>query len=416
MVEGILAEGAVLEFIQLQLLEKGGLVMMLIGLLSIIAAVIVIERLLYFKSRGADEEKLLKGLSDTLERGLLDQAKGVCDQSHAPLAAVISAGIARVRAGKTSERELRDYLQETASLEIPKEERFLSALGTIAHIAPLLGLLGTVTGNIRAFGVLGELGAITDPSLLSRGISEALLTTAAGIIVSIPAIIFYNFLVNKVNHRIIRLENRVTELASLLVGSRRAAAAVPQPAHNGTAHNGATQNGTPHNGAVHNGSSRPPAAATPTFVEHPDARRAPAPAAPVAGQPGVVPVVAASMPAPRESPPPRLEPAAVAHPALAPHAGPAPPSHPSHPSHHQAAPAFAAQPAVAPAQYEALPLAPAPARVEVVPVHGAAPAHLAAPSQFDAVPPPAAPVQAPAPTVPTRVVAVPTHVEAVPAT
>ena len=372
MVEGILAEGAVLEFIQLQLFEKGGLIMLLIGVLSIIAAVIVIERLLYFRGRGADEDKLLKGLSNTLEKGLLDQAKGVCDQFHTPLASLISTGITRIRERRVSEKELRDHLLETASLEIPKEERFLSALGTIAHIAPLLGLLGTVTGNIRAFGVLGDLGAITDPALLSRGISEALLTTAAGIIVSIPAIIFYNFLVNKVNHRIIRLENRVTELASLLVAADRTAASLPRPSHNG-------------NGAIQ------------------PARTESAPASPGPGQPGMVPIVAASLP-------PAQPDYAQAQPVRAPHqvgvqpqaqpvpAHAAPPGH-----HHHAAPAYASQAASPTGQFDAGPPAPAPA----------APA---GPRQFDAVPPRAAPAPAPVQAVPTRVVAVPTHIEAVPAT
>ncbi|MCA1753759.1 MAG: MotA/TolQ/ExbB proton channel family protein [Spirochaeta sp.] len=99
-------------------------------------------------------------------------------------------------------------------------ERFLTSLGTIAHISPLLGLLGTVTGNIQAFGVLGEFGMGGDPAILARGISEALITTAAGIIVAVPAIIFYNYLVSKVNHTIIHLENRVSELVLLLKGTR----------------------------------------------------------------------------------------------------------------------------------------------------------------------------------------------------
>ena len=116
-------------------------------------------------------------------------------------------------------REIREAILDAANLEIPKLERYLSALGTIAHITPLLGLLGTVTGNIRAFGVLGSFGSIGDPGLLAKGISEALLTTAAGIIVALPAISFYNYLVNKVNHIIIRLENRVNDMVLLLKGA-----------------------------------------------------------------------------------------------------------------------------------------------------------------------------------------------------
>lgn len=211
-----------LDFIQVQLIEKGGIVMMLIVLLSVIAAVIVIERLLYFRSRRADEQKLLQRLTATLRKGHYEEALAICEDHPSALASLMQVGISHRHASTT---ELREVILDAANMEIPKEERFLSALGTIAHIAPLLGLLGTVTGNIQAFGVLGGAGAVGDAALLSRGISEALLTTAAGIIVSIPAIIFYNFLVSKVSHRMIRLEHRVSELVAMLVAAEQAAEA-----------------------------------------------------------------------------------------------------------------------------------------------------------------------------------------------
>ena len=107
-------------------------------------------------------------------------------------------------------------LQEAANQEIPHLERYLSFLGSIAHISPLLGLLGTVTGNIQAFGVLGSFGAVSDPSILAKGISEALITTAAGIIVAIPAVIFYNYLVDKVGKILIKMESQVNDMLILL--------------------------------------------------------------------------------------------------------------------------------------------------------------------------------------------------------
>ena len=209
-----------MEFIQLQLIEKGGVVMVLIVMLSVIAAVIVVERLLYFRSRRADEAKLLQRLTATLRKGHYEEALAICEDHPSALAAMMQVGINHRHAPTT---ELREVILDAANMEIPKEERFLSALGTIAHIAPLLGLLGTVTGNIRAFGVLGDMGAIADASLLAGGISEALLTTAAGIVVSIPAVIFYNFLVSKVSHRMIRLEHRVSEMVAMLVAAEEAA-------------------------------------------------------------------------------------------------------------------------------------------------------------------------------------------------
>ncbi|MBA7479101.1 MAG: MotA/TolQ/ExbB proton channel family protein [Spirochaeta sp.] len=199
----------------LELLQKGGIIMGFIILLSLIAAVIIIERLIYFRRIRVDEETLINRLKTTLQKGYHDEAISICESNPAPITNLMRVGIEYRQFPK---REIREAILDAANLEIPKLERYLSALGTIAHIAPLLGLLGTVTGNIRAFGVLGSFGSVGDPGLLAKGISEALLTTAAGIIVSLPAISFYNYLVNKVNHMIIRLENRVNDMVLLLKG------------------------------------------------------------------------------------------------------------------------------------------------------------------------------------------------------
>ncbi len=197
------------------ILEKGGIVMWLIMFLSIIAAVVIIERLLYFRKIRIDEEKMISRLKATLQKKHFDEALAICENNPSPVTNLMKVGIEH----RAYPREtIREAIMDAANLEVPKMERHLPALGTISHIAPLLGLLGTVTGNIRAFGVLGKFGAVGDPGMLAKGIAEALLTTAAGIIVAIPAVIFYNYLVSKVNHSIIRLENRVNELVLLLGG------------------------------------------------------------------------------------------------------------------------------------------------------------------------------------------------------
>lgn len=197
----------------IEFLQKGGVILLIIIALAFVAAVLIIERLLYFRRNRADEEKLLNRLKSTLEKRHFDEALSICENSPSPLAHLMKTAIDH---RGYDERTIKDVVTDAANMEIPKMERFLSALGTIAHIAPLLGLLGTVTGNISAFGVLGKFGAVGDPGMLAKGISEALITTAAGIIVSIPTIIFYNSLVAKVNHIIIRLENRANELVLLL--------------------------------------------------------------------------------------------------------------------------------------------------------------------------------------------------------
>ena len=202
----------------IEILEKGGVIMWLILALSLIAAVLIIERLFYFRKIRVDEEKMISRLKTTLKKGHFDEALSICENNPSPITNLMKVGIEH---RGYSPETIKNSIMDAANLEIPRMEKHLPALGTITHIAPLLGLLGTVTGNISAFGVLGKFGAVGDPGILAKGISEALLTTAAGLIVAIPAIIFYNYLVNKVNHTILWLENRVNELVLLLGGESK---------------------------------------------------------------------------------------------------------------------------------------------------------------------------------------------------
>lgn len=199
------------------LIQQGGVILVIIMALSVAAVAIIVERLLYFRRIRGDETMIIARLRSTLEKRHFDEALSICESNPSPISNLMKVGIDHK---DYSEEIIKASITDAANLEIPKMERFLTSLGTIAHISPLLGLLGTVTGNIQAFGVLGEFGMGGDPATLARGISEALVTTAAGIIVAVPAIIFYNYLVSKVNHTIIHLENRVSELVLLLKGTR----------------------------------------------------------------------------------------------------------------------------------------------------------------------------------------------------
>ena len=104
---------------------------------------------------------------------------------------------------------------------IPHFEHFITPLGTISNISTLLGLLGIVTGNIKAFNVLGSGGSMGDPAALATGISEALITTVAGLIVAIPSVIFHNYFVSRVNRRIVEMEAHVTSVVLKLTGRVR---------------------------------------------------------------------------------------------------------------------------------------------------------------------------------------------------
>ncbi len=198
-----------------ELLTSGNIILALIVFLSVTGVGIIIERLLYFRRSKADEDRLLGRIRQSIEKGFYDEALSICEQNPGPLSDLMKVGI---EYRHYSPEVIHDLVSDAANLEVPKMERNIALLGTIAHITPLLGLLGTVTGNIQAFGVLSNFGAAADPSLLAGGIAEALVTTAAGIVAAIPAIAFYNQLVSKVNHNLIRLENRVSELVVLLKG------------------------------------------------------------------------------------------------------------------------------------------------------------------------------------------------------
>jgi biopolymer transport protein ExbB len=193
----------------IMLISKGGPIMVLIILLSIIGGVIIIERLLFFRRIRMDEEKFIDRLKSAIQKQHYDEALDICENNATPLSNLMKVGIEHRSYGKS---EIKESILAAANMEVPHMERYLTSLGTIAHISPLLGLLGTVTGNIKAFGVLGQFGSVADPSLLATGISEALITTAAGIVVSIPAVAFYNYLVGKANSTITNLENRVNDM------------------------------------------------------------------------------------------------------------------------------------------------------------------------------------------------------------
>ncbi len=164
-----------------------------------------------------DDEKIIDRLTSAMNNHHYDEALAICETAPSPVTNLMKAGI---KHREYTEHHIQDAIKDAASLEIPKLEKFLTTLGTIANITPLLGLLGTVVGNMEAFGLIGSASAIGNMELLAGGISKALMTTAFGLSVAIPAAIFYNFLTNRVNNMILTLETKANELVLLLVKGR----------------------------------------------------------------------------------------------------------------------------------------------------------------------------------------------------
>jgi biopolymer transport protein ExbB len=192
---------------------KGGIVLYVLVALSGLAVAIIIERLLYFRRIAIDEGKLYSRVRSSIEKGHYDEALAICDQNLSPFSALMRVGIEN-RA--YPEQVQKEVLKDAAAQEVPRLERFVAALGTIANIAPLIGLLGTVTGTMRALGVLGRFGAVSDPSVLASGVSEALINTVGGIIVAVFSVIFYNYLVSKINLTVLKLEGQVSTLVLMI--------------------------------------------------------------------------------------------------------------------------------------------------------------------------------------------------------
>jgi biopolymer transport protein ExbB len=144
----------------------------------------------------------------------------MCNRTPGPVAHIIKAGILK---HDRSKPEIKEAVEEAAGLEIPRLEKHLPILATIAHIAPLLGLLGTVTGMIKAFQVIQAKAlamAPVNPGDLAGGIWESLLATVAGIAVAVPAYVAYNYLVSQVDSFVYDMERSATDLVNILSSKR----------------------------------------------------------------------------------------------------------------------------------------------------------------------------------------------------
>ena len=176
-------------------MQKGGPLMWLILFCSVISVAVFCERLLYFHQITIQVGEFLRGLSNLIQRGNFSEAIQECAGTPGPVARVVLAALRNREAPRS---ELKEIVQETGQLEVPKLEHKLAILSTIAFVAPLIGLLGTVTGLIEAFKAVSELGGYSTSNDISAGIFQSLLTTAAGLAVAIPSAVAYSFLSSRV--------------------------------------------------------------------------------------------------------------------------------------------------------------------------------------------------------------------------
>jgi biopolymer transport protein ExbB len=194
------------------LMGKGGIVMLPIFLCSVIAVTVIFERLYYFFKVNEDPQKLFGSIRELLKEGRHSQAMELFRKSKGPVGRLLSAGLAHKNLPKW---KLEETLSITGQEEINDMGKNIRTLEVIAAISPLMGLLGTVLGMVQAFNKVAEYKGQVDPSLLAGGIWEALLTTAAGLAVAIPAVVMLHFF----DRRIEKISFTLTKFSQLLVHS-----------------------------------------------------------------------------------------------------------------------------------------------------------------------------------------------------
>ncbi|BAN47876.1 MotA/TolQ/ExbB proton channel family protein [Metapseudomonas resinovorans] len=199
-----------------ELVKAGGWMMLPIILSSIAATAIVAERLWTLRLSRVSPPHLLGQVWRQIKDKQLNAQKLKELRASSPLGEVLAAGLANSKHGREI---MKECIEEAASRVIHELERYLNALGTIAAMAPLLGLLGTVFGMIEIFGGFMENGMANAP-VLAGGIAKALVTTAAGLIVAIPAVFFHRYLLRRVDELVVAMEQEAIKLVEVVQGDR----------------------------------------------------------------------------------------------------------------------------------------------------------------------------------------------------
>lgn len=195
------------------LLIKGGLMMWLLVLTSVVAVSVFVERLLHYHRAQINSMEFLAGVRNVLKRDNVVEALSICDATHGPVARLVKVAVLSRDRGRDG---VREALEEAGLVEVPRLEEKINLLATIAQIAPLMGLLGTVLGFIDIFSTLQSQGPHGSLEMLAGGVWKALISMAGGLAVSIPSYAGYNYLVSRVNSIVLDMEKAATEIVNIV--------------------------------------------------------------------------------------------------------------------------------------------------------------------------------------------------------
>jgi biopolymer transport protein ExbB/TolQ len=199
-----------------ELLAKGGWTMIALAVLSVLSVAVMLERGWVFYKAEKGKQEFLKKLKDVLKEGNVSEAIAICESSSTSLAFIVRAGLGSYHHG---EEGMGESMEKAAMKEVLHLDKNVGIIGTTGSVAPFVGLFGTVIGIIRAFHDL-SLSSGGGPAVVSEGIAEALVATATGIFVAVPAIIMFNYYTNKVNRMVVEMEATASEALDVLLEKR----------------------------------------------------------------------------------------------------------------------------------------------------------------------------------------------------
>ena len=200
----------------LEMVQAGGWLMVPILLCSVIAAAICVERIWTLQVARVAPRNLLAQVWALVKKSEIDPQRLRDIRNESPLGQIFAAGLGNARHGREI---MKESMEEAADAVMHELERYLTPLGTIASISPLLGLLGTVVGMIKVFTVLMLEGA-GNANVLAGGISQALITTAAGLGIAIPTLMFHRYFLRRVDDLVVTMEQEGSKLVEIMHGER----------------------------------------------------------------------------------------------------------------------------------------------------------------------------------------------------
>lgn len=197
-----------------EFLLKGGTIIIPIGVVSVVALGVFLERLWSLQRGRIIPDAFIRRVEELVSQARVPDALLICQETSNPMGHIMAAALRN--AGK-SRQQVKEAVEESGKFESAMLDRYIEVIGTCSAIAPLLGLLGTVLGMIEVFRGVEE-GGLGDPAFFAAGIWKALITTAVGLSVAIPAYIFYKFLLARVDRLVVEMEERSLRMVDLVAG------------------------------------------------------------------------------------------------------------------------------------------------------------------------------------------------------